>query len=364
MINAIKTFLLTFVRRIMGTQSLYSEMHEVRSELAELKTLYYTVKSNQDELKNLCNTIVNNVQTVQKLGSAIISNHILLHTCNNENNRKIFYIPFGPQENIFFDTIGDHSLCFKNNKDTPLGKRVFINTIPKAGTYFIGAVLNKLGFSDIEIHAGDAMFSDYRGKSIIEKQKLYDEYFVRLPYSVQVALTLPGQYLLGHVSADVIRSVHKKEKILLALRDLRYCIVSHMRFTYNRRHAGTAGIRKNFTPVDVIEYLTANHANFLFGMARECLSLKDESYIVRFEQLASDDLQSKIESARSICAVTGLSLEQVLDAIEKSYGESTLTFSGSLSQIEDLWSEEAEDLFVKHGGDILNEQLGYPRRYR
>jgi hypothetical protein len=137
-----------------------------------------------------------------------------------------------------------------------------------------------------------------------------------------------------------------------------------MRFMYNRECAGTTKTCKTFVPEDVVAYLATNSADFLFGMARECLSLKDESYIVRFEQLASDNPRGKTESAQSICAATGCSLDQVLDAIEKAYGESTLTFSGSLSRLEDLWSEEAERLFVEHGGDVLNEQLGYPRQYK
>lgn len=82
---------------------------------------------------------------------------------------------------------------------------MFVTTLPKSGTYFLGAILKELGFEDTEIHAGPSL-TDYRSKT--REQSLHDHlrFQVHLPYGVQVFLTLPGQYLLGHINPDLIRA--------------------------------------------------------------------------------------------------------------------------------------------------------------
>ena len=301
------------------------------------------------ELSNTFHDIQNQTQSdINKLSSTLAAIHDTQNQMQSDICKlvqdKIFmesdypvdvilHLRDGAQKDLNLKLLRDGRLCFKqpsNEKD--YRPPVFITTQPKAGTYLIGEILKNLGFDDIEIHAGDSGFSDYRNKSLEEKIYLHDSFGVFFPYNLQVQLVLPGQYLLGHLSAQAIEESHKARKVMLMIRDVRNAVLSHARFIYKRRKIITDD---KLTPRDLINHLNTD-ADYFFQCVKECCILKNKTFVVpiRYEHLFFNDYESLIPVLDSIREVTYCDNAAIYEAIRKSIGATTLTYSGNPSILD------------------------------
>jgi hypothetical protein len=76
-----------------------------------------------------------------------------------------------PQKMFLLYTTENGELCFKlPDSKCQTKKRIFLSTLPKAGTYLCGRILSELGFEDTQIHAGDDGFTDYRAAKAMKNR--------------------------------------------------------------------------------------------------------------------------------------------------------------------------------------------------
>lgn len=111
-----------------------------------------------------------------------------------------------------------------------MDRPVFITTIPKAGTYFMAALLRELGLRDLRRHVYPDMYHDY-GRSFYKDGGRGIPKEIKRPIEAFAADAGPGGFAVGHVHCG------KRERaallgchVVFLVRELREAIVSAMRF--------------------------------------------------------------------------------------------------------------------------------------
>jgi hypothetical protein len=253
------------------------------------------------------------------------------------------------------------------------GGRVVVTSFPKAGTYFFGALLKAIGYAEVGIHAGNSVesgFEDYRFSDFnVANSKAHLPYR-NLAVSDYIRLTRSGQYFVGHIIWD---SEHERVfseagvKVLVAVRDLRFLLVSHMRYLTEIDRQDS--FRQAWFDIkDASERLRAhNHAfaevllilfeGILMWTRRQNVPAK----LVRFEDFNTPD--------GCLAHTPSIELERFLGLPEKTLNEDlirlaqaskTMTRNDVRTQIEPIWNDRVEDGFISDGFAALNQKLGYP----
>jgi len=257
---------------------------------------------------------------------------------------------------------------------TPLNaadkKPVYVVTIPKSGTHVLLHALMRLGFTSDEVTFNPFDVIDYIVPYNAEVSKTVSHKF---PYSLGARLRPNGTVTVGHVTdAGSIYAAHRDDKILLAVRDLRLVAVSFCRwvihlgfFAVSDENSGHFPANSELDSSLMLDFFKKDFFQGVLAATRSYIWIRQEPFIrlVRFEELVSPDREVMRPSAEAIAEVAECSLEEVFQALEKTNGEKTATYSGQLSQLGNFWTQEVEDRFIELGGDVLNERLGYSRRY-
>jgi hypothetical protein len=269
------------------------------------------------------------------------------------------------------DEITDIACGVKPFKDLQgaCAKKVIVLSSPKAGTYLMGGILENLGLTDLEIHLGTSVLTDYRYKSNREKIETAWRLERPIPLDVSASLILPGQFAVGHIpfepwTYDLLRGFVR----ILGIRELRSSLVSWVRFEYRRlkadpeRNPGNRSwVSEDWGTPIMRAFLAAEGAWFLdivrsvYGWFKEPNTL-----VFRFEELLGDfgvDAQQRIVAR--ICTALGLNVEMGYPALMKTLGSETQTFSGQRSNLGPFWDACVEDDFRRLGGIELNALLGY-----
>lgn len=246
--------------------------------------------------------------------------------------------------------------------------RVAVHSIPKAGTYLLGKLLSVSGWLDTEIHLMADGFTDYRGKTIQQKREDYLELLVPAGATDVAKIIHEGQFVVGHLPCDdQIKQVFRDFKQLFIYRDLRDCLVSHMRFLEKRKNPS----HEIWSAIDdgkqkFLKYLEHSGHEF-FNIARPMIAWLDEKNVEKicFEKLCGDAGSAvQNDEITRIFDYLGVSRQFSFDElVQKVFGANTLTWSGKRSDRTEYWSEDAQGLFMEYGGDRLNLLLGYPPSY-
>jgi len=75
---------------------------------------------------------------------------------------------------------------------------VYIQTLPKAGTYFLGEVLTRLGFDNTGIHLFQKFYLDTGKYSLEQNAKRPSTPHVRKNFKPVAATPKPTAFLFGH----------------------------------------------------------------------------------------------------------------------------------------------------------------------
>lgn len=242
--------------------------------------------------------------------------------------------------------------------------RVVVHSIPKAGTYLLGKMLQLCGWLDTEIHLMADGFTDYRGKTVQQKREDYLKLLVTADTAEVAKAINEGQFVVGHLPCNPkIAQDFLSFKQLFIYRDLRDCLVSHMRFL-EKRNNPSHDIWRSIPDkkLKFAKYLEYSGHEF-FNISKPMISWADKEGIQKicFENLYGDaGKQSQEAEINQILDFLGIQLQgTVNDLIKDTFGANTLTWSGKRSNREEYWSEEAQRLFVEYGGVLLNQRLGY-----
>jgi hypothetical protein len=210
---------------------------------------------------------------------------------------------------------------------------------------------------------------DWRGLTLDQLKTPY-RFAVRMPYSIQINLVQPGQFLMGHPYE--IRSIMDAKllglnKILLSVRDLRHVfmsVVRHSLYFYRLKILKEDISDTNIKSDQLLDFIKKSNG-WVGQFGKACAELKNDpiTRLVRYEELVSHDQTKMTSSLLSIADVADCSIDEVFEAVEKTEGQETVTFFKQHSRLKGVWNDEIEALFKSYGLDVLNEQLGYSRDY-
>ncbi|CDX46161.1 hypothetical protein MPLDJ20_80228 [Mesorhizobium plurifarium] len=268
-------------------------------------------------------------------------------------------------------SLGDGYQEYRSFK-SKLGKvsnRAIVISIPKAGTYLVAKMLENLGLVDLEVHLWETGFSDYRGRSIVEKLEKARELTCNIPLSYTTGMIQRGQFAVGHLAFDVQTEmlVQPFAKIL-CIRELRSALCSYMRFEQRRLVAdphrsptSRKWIEKPNGPERMLAFLEVHGANYI-AMAERIAGWAASSDVVtvRFEELLGDQgpvVQQEV--ARRISESLGVTADVGARSLRDALNTTTLTYSGNRTDITKYWTPAAERRFEAAGGHNVSELLGY-----
>lgn len=361
-----KKFILNLLRRACGTTHILNEIEQMKNIIAEknMQTdqIAHQTSCKLSEIEQLKNIIAERKMQTDQAVYQINCNLLQLTTKMDK-----YQIQLRPSDKPLCLYASKYGLSFSNVEGNENLPEIVIVTLPKSGTYFWGKILSECGYQDLEIHAGECMFADYRTLTLRERlDSPPDAECVHwLPFYLQLSLLHKGQYLLGHLSFSCSPYLNGKN-FFITVRDLRTVIVSWLRFCQKRSfHANDSWYGLGSTEEGVFTFLNSSYARDIIYYAKELVQWVSAfpDRVLRFEALDSPDSKEFSHIVDTLSALTGLDAETVNSAIGRARGTSTMTYSGKPSSTQGIWSERIEEVFCAHGLDLLNEKLGYSRTW-
>jgi hypothetical protein len=241
--------------------------------------------------------------------------------------------------------------------------KLYIFTIPKAGTYFLADFIGRLGFENTGFHVSANSFLNTK-KLDLETNTRFpgkakeDKLCMRLLREVR-----HGQLAFGHLSVPLLSPLFPAFRFVCAYRHPRKTLVSEfVDFRFRRRDLPQFSVEE--IPDDRDAFCTylerraqghLGHLSEMIGVAlllnEECYGAltPDRAYMLNFETL----LQTPGECG-SLCAWLGVDPEAGPPALEETRATDTKTNATGIElDREALWSDRAAELYARSGAEGL-----------
>lgn len=242
---------------------------------------------------------------------------------------------------------------------------VAVISIPKAGTYLVGLLLERLGYRDTELHLSPTFLTDYRSMSIAGKRGTYQDHTFFLPLDASTMLVTGGQFVVGHLpyGPAAHRALTGFRKLFLH-RNLVDATISHMRFIIEtgRAGAGADWVGMAPSPDQLLAFLQDKGVELFEGSYRSLTDWLDdpEVFAISFDTLTGDGGDpDRADRLRALAAYLECDqdLAQLLD--REVIGQPTKTLSSGRTQVAPYLDERVREAFRELGVDALNARLGY-----
>jgi hypothetical protein len=248
------------------------------------------------------------------------------------------------------------------------GPPAAIISIPKAGTYMVGLLLERLGYRDSELHVSQTFLTDYRAMSIAQKRRpAFEERNYALPIGASAQLIGDGQFLVGHLRAedDARRALAGFKKVFL-YRDLVDATISHLRFVVDTGRAppDAAWAAMEPSPAQLLGFLE-HLGDYLFNRAyRPLMGWLDDAevFAISFEELSGDrGLEHRAARLRELTDFLGVgeNPEQLLAS--QVMGRQTKTLSSGRTEAQPYLDDATRQALRDLGVNALHDRLGYPQ---
>ncbi|MEQ9096538.1 MAG: hypothetical protein RIE32_09770 [Phycisphaerales bacterium] len=231
-----------------------------------------------------------------------------------------------------------------------MDRPLFITTIPKAGTYFMAALLRELGLRDLRRHVYPDCYHDY-GQAFYKDGGRGIPKEIKRPIEAFAEDAGPGGFAVGHLHCgDRERAALSGCRVVYLVRELRSAIVSSMRFEAYTGRDTRAWTRVEDPRERLLGYL--EHHDIVLYRARHTADWRWHANLtLDFAELRRPAVVERL------IGWLGAPRGDAAAAIEAARGQDTLTRVPPDER--GYWSGPAEDWFVRHGGPALNEALGY-----
>ena len=242
--------------------------------------------------------------------------------------------------------------------------RVFIVSLPKAGTYLAAEVMAALGVQSSRLHVDDGWVSDFR--QYRKGTKMW-KYQFEMPVEDALALVQPGQFAVGHLpcSAAVRRALDGFSQVFI-FRELRHVFMSWGRFVIAEEMDGRATEAARTLPDGperVHWVLNLKSSEWLASTCRDMVAWRRAPGVlpIRFEDLVGENgADAQDRAVDALARHLRLPFDEgARRAARACVGADTLTWSGSRSGLDTYWDGKLEDWFRSVGGPELNIALGY-----
>lgn len=263
------------------------------------------------------------------------------------------------------------------------GKRTILVSIPKAGTYLAAQILQRLGLTDSHLHVRyddqATGIYDFRDTPVKMSMSEQEQHFRDQPLRDSLAMIRNGEFVLGHLPPlpDVKQLLYLDFKIVFLVRDLRDCLISHMRYMIS-----VGAITANESSWSAIPDDRERFKQYLINYADRVGPLVNmkliacweydlrnpypgmEIFKLHFEELVSPDKAAASKAVHSLAKFLGLQEHLDINAMIQSVtGAETLTKSGKQTVRERYWSPFAEEWFAGRildaQGNNVNKMIGY-----
>jgi hypothetical protein len=259
-------------------------------------------------------------------------------------------------------------------------KRVILVSVPKAGTYLISQVLNRMGLKDTHLHVrydNQAIgVYDFRNAPAKMSMSEQEQRFQAMPLGDVLAKIRVGEFTRGHLPPipEVKRHLRNDIKIVFLVRDLRDCLISHMRYMIS-----VGVITAQTHPWCMISDERERFKQYLLNYAEEVGPLVHmkliacweydlrnpyqglEIFKLRFEDMMSVDQATIIKSLAAFLEIAAP--QDIAAMLESVLGAETLTKSNEVTVRQRYWSPFAEQWFTERiydlQGNNVNEMIGY-----
>jgi hypothetical protein len=241
------------------------------------------------------------------------------------------------------------------------GRRCFVSTMPKAGTYFIGRLLREAGLVDLEVHVDLNETSDYRGVSASGGIGQARELTTPLSFEQALSLVHEGQFAVGHIPFSQPSAAALADfSVIVALREPREALVSMMRFEERRMRADPARgdaqrrawINEPYGPDRTLAFLKVFGAELLDLFAAMLPWAAQKGVLAcPFETLIGDDGDAARDAlVKQLLATAGVEDQDPSLLLRRTLNQRTLTFSGERTRLDGVWNTPCEDTFIELGG--------------
>lgn len=259
-------------------------------------------------------------------------------------------------------------------------RKLYIFTLPKAGTYFLAQLLSRMGWYDSGIHLAEDHYLDTHRQDLqsarcrpldVMRTQSYDLTLRALPY---------GALCFGHMNPMYFARPHLSEVAVLACRrhPREALVAEFIDFRFRRDEDWVRWVHPSRIPDDRLafaEYLR-QHGRVIADIVATYIAYRQlrqtdfytgtremgEYVDLRFEDLMGP---APLPAMRSIAQTFGQRLDDatLIDILTGARGAENKTKSVGESIAVDraaLWTPQAEAAYQTHGFPRLAELLGYP----
>lgn len=260
----------------------------------------------------------------------------------------------------------DSGQLVATRRQGPAVCRVMVVSMPKAGTYLMARLLDRLGFVDTELHLGEAVLTDYRGLPIEEKRGAgFRDRVIHLPVTLSAGLVASGQFAVGHLPhTPTVREALAGFRTIVLIRNPYDAVVSRLRFRVEsgREPPETPWVRMTPGPAQTLAYLHHVGRERVLGSIASLAGWLDEPgvCVVSFEQLTAGHGDER----RRTLAALGAFVDAACTDIERLFLDEVLdrptpTLSSQRTRTRDYLDAEVEGLLRSWGFEELARRFGY-----
>lgn len=237
-----------------------------------------------------------------------------------------------------------------------LPPRVLVVSVPKAGTYFVGALLEEAGLHPSYLHLDVSRCQAYDPMRLgdgLHHPRWFD---VNIPISQSVRLIRSGEFAVSHLPwSSEIEPVVAPLRVVFVTRELRSAVLSWTRFILAAPNKGR-GIFDRILASGAEAFLEARGVRYL-QKVRDVVPWMDRPGVlkVRMEDLRGSD---PVALARLMRQVGGPAVSDARGFVDRAGARPTLTHVPQRPPGVQ-WTPRCETLFEELGGIELNRQLGY-----
>ena len=217
-----------------------------------------------------------------------------------------------------------------------------------------------LMFAGVDI--GPNCIVDHRGLTP-EEQRDWIHHKHKLPMAQAFSMVLPGQFVQSHqppVKNNVnVKQLLKGWKKVFTCRNLRYTLISHMRWLPRAGVKPQPWFNLPDGPKKMLAYVKDPGLNHLIAVREKIKWLKEDVVLIRFESLVNAEWDEQYATLDKLSNYLGVHPDY--DRVLEEVGKKTMTSTGKLSTLDQYWNDELEEWFIENGGNTLNKKLGYEK---
>jgi len=250
-----------------------------------------------------------------------------------------------------------------------LKQRLFIATIPKAGTHMMAMMLTRFGLVDCRVHVMQHGIVDHRFAP--ERLRRYYPAAVgrSIPLGDSIRLIAPGQFAFGHIGLRdaAVRAMFADFKVVAMYRNLRDAYASLVRYFREIRRDTVAFQKASLFHEDLASMIAWDLENEgparLIGFRELCAWRHEPNALpLYYEDVVGDRGRDRqLAVMRDLRAFLGSNVDdgELADILNTVIGQPTMTKTDRPTIAAEHWTDEIERTFRRIGFTDLNRELGY-----